>query len=332
MAPLCTVEGGSAFYSGEEVSSTPLSSSSFSLTPSTTEESTSLSILPNGRRTVSFSAGAVIHWGAVLHLDDYSEAEKCDCWYQFDEMREIRKEVKDTVALMNQNVLIDELSRFPGKATYAAADASVTTRGLEGKTRVGKRHRKETRFASLAAVFDEQTLQENDGVCDPTMIAMAYAEYSYPVQVAAFQRAVQYQEEAAAMDQNSPDKAFGSADSSRRVNTEGEVGPIKYEFKQHQSTLSSRTQLKQDKMEDTLKISSFSPSIEKADIEINSDATSSNGDENHDVEYLENGSNTDVAHSVGPLRIRDRFSCLITGSASNRSTNSLIGAFRVVQI
>lgn len=344
MAPLRNEEGDAAYFSGEEESSTTISSSSSSpLTSSNRDgESSSLTITRQARRSVSFSTGASIHLGAVLNIDDYTETERCECWYQLDEMREIRRDVKDTVALMNRNVPMHELSRFSDGMNDADIDATITTHGLEGKTRAGKRHRKETRLASLAAVFDEQTLQEMDGVCDPTMIAMAYAEYSYPMQVAAFQRAAQYQKEAAAIyrimqetdnHHSSPDHmVFTSADSSGSANAETVVGPIKYNFDECRSKRSSDNNLDLEKSGGDLDHASFSvPNGTATSSESTADGTDNSSDENNNIEYIEDNDDTDGPYNAGPLRIRDRFACLLPGSAA-KSTPSLIGAFRVVQI
>ena len=60
-----------------------------------------------------------------MKFADHSPAEKCDCWYQADEMLAIRREVKETVALMNQNLPV------------GIPKALMSTHGLEGKPRWG---------------------------------------------------------------------------------------------------------------------------------------------------------------------------------------------------
>jgi len=338
MAPLCNEEGDAAFYTEEESSTTIIAISSSLSSSSTVEEISSMAMTSPARRSVSFSPGAAVHLGAVMHVDDYSEAEKCECWYQADEMREIRREVKETVALMNRNVPIDKLSLI---ASEMNNDVTFTIHGLEGKTRSGKRYRKEIRFASLAAVFDEQTLQEMDGVCDPIMIAMAYGEYSYPMQVAAFQRALQHQKKAAAIFQNndkkddhqySTDNYFTSAVTISSVNAEAIVGPIKYDFNESRSTLSPGNLLELEIADDDFDSASFSVSNDKVvSSELTADSMNNNSNENDILGYHENFMNTNRLYDIGPLRIRDRFACLLPGSAS-KNTRSLIGAFRVVQI
>ena len=342
MAPLCTEDGHAAFYTEEESSSTTMSVMSSSVSSSIAEdEPSSLAITPPARRTVSFSPGAAVHLGAIMHIDDYSQAEKYECWYQAVEMLEIRREVKETVALMNQNVPIDELCRMSEEMKDTGMDVSLSTHGLEGKTRAGKRYRKETRQASLAAVFDEQALQEMDGVFDSTLVAMAYAEYSYPMQVAAFQRAAQHHKHSATLYQNcnnkddhqsSTETAFTSAVTSSSIDVGAAIGPIKYDFNDCPSTRSAGNFLELEKAEDDFDSASFSVSNDKvASSELNVESVSSNSDKDRILDNHENENSINRPYNIGPLRIRDRFACLLPGSASN-STRSLMGALRVVQI
>lgn len=319
MAPFSSNEAG-AFYSIDGESSTTISSSS-SRTPLTLLGEESM----RKRRSVSFSPDAAVHVDAVMNLADYSPAEKCECWYQADEMQAIRREVKETVALMNQDLPVGT----PDSRTL------LSTHGLEGKTKVGKRHRKEIRLASLAAVFDEQSLQEMDGVCDPIMIARAYSEYTYPMLVAAFQRASFYQKEAAAMNQTmteeESDDRFSSpiADTSRSVVAESTGASTKSDPEEYPST-PQREKIEDEKTEAAPEsaLSLVSNEMAVDTINNNNNIIDNNID---DIENLENGDGDNHPYNVGSLRIRDRFACLLPGSASN-GTRSLIGAFRVVQI
>lgn len=358
MAPLCNQEEN-VFYNEEDSDSCSLTESSSSSSPIET---------PPASRSVSFSPGAAVHLGAVMHIDDYSDAEKCDCWYQAQEMREIRKEVKDTIVLMNQMVHIDEIMVTTGdddddddNNDNEYDNATVTTRGLEGKTRAGKRHRRETRLASLAAVFDEQTMQDMDCISDPNMIAMTYREYAYPMQVAAFQRASQYEKEAAIrdnIDTNNEDKVdqqssspaatatadtFTSTDNSSCDDDEDDkvpVGTTKYDFQNGDSTQPFGKLLELEETEDDAFDESSSPSLTATTDTETETATNikvvgydtnslNNSNDIHNHHHGVNNNNN-RPYNIGPLRIRDRFTCLLPGSSSNR--RSLMGALRVVQI
>ena len=76
---------------------------------------------------------------------------------------------------------------------------------------------------------------------------------------------------------------------------------------------------------------SSSVSNEMAVDTINNSSNNNIDDNISDIENLENDNGDNHPYNVGPLRIRDRFACLLPGSASN-GTRSLMGAFRVVQI
>jgi len=332
MAPLCDQDvNASAYYNGEEEPTDATNKSSCSSSLSSTDDddssSESFTTVPTGKRSVSFSAGAAVHLGAVMHVDDYSETEKYQCWYQADELREIRKEVKETVALMNQNVPIDEGSREDDVMNYDGIETTVTTHGLEGKTRTGKRNRREVRIASLSAVFDEQTMQEMDGVDDPVMIAMAYIEYSYPMQVAAFQRASQYQKQAASiyqfsnsckehdLQQPTPDTNIMNSFEINR--SEEPVGPVKYDFN---VTRSEPTYFQLGNSSDHSQVLASKDAVV-------ADDRGAGGS----LQLYEPDDDINRPFNMGPLTIRDRFACFLPGSSSN-GRRSLMGALRVVQI
>ncbi|OEU17295.1 hypothetical protein FRACYDRAFT_237704 [Fragilariopsis cylindrus CCMP1102] len=215
------------------------------------------------KRSVSFSTEAAVHVGAVINLDDYTNEEKYNAYYCLDEMRTIRQEIKDTVALLNRMIPRDEIELTATDSSFCYHEHTETQsqrsllciRGLEGKTRTGKRQRRATRMKSISAVFDEQSMQVMDGIHDPIMIAMSYNEYSYPMQVAAFQRAAHYQKEekeaneeeeeqaANANNNNNEDQSsvssFSSVSlssissasaSSSTYNNAVSIGPSKYDF------------------------------------------------------------------------------------------------------
>eukprot|EP00531_Pseudo-nitzschia_arenysensis_P019320 CAMPEP_0116124702 /NCGR_PEP_ID=MMETSP0329-20121206/5418_1 /TAXON_ID=697910 /ORGANISM="Pseudo-nitzschia arenysensis, Strain B593" /LENGTH=315 /DNA_ID=CAMNT_0003618693 /DNA_START=29 /DNA_END=973 /DNA_ORIENTATION=- len=315
MAPLWNEEGHVTFFSSVEESSTTIS-----LNARTREETLPLATKSSSRRTVSFSPEAAFHVDAVMHLDDYSESERLDCWYQPGEMMEIRREVKETVALMNRNVPMDDVTRLSAEMNAAGMDVKeITTHGLEGKTKAGKRHRKDVRLASLAAVFEEQTSQDMDGICDPIMIARAYAEYAYPMQVAALKRAALYQNEVAASRQKDEQRSY-----LEDVLTCPEPNLVV------QATFEStkpecRETLEEVKSTEVAAETTTSPRMN--DMPASSELvtmTINNNDGNfeNNIENVENDEDVNSPFYVGPLRIRDRFACLLPGSSSN-GTQSL---------
>lgn len=336
MAPLCNEEGHIAIYTDEELPSTTLSLDPSNLASSSTREETlPLTIKPAGRCSVSFSPSAAIHVDAVMNIDDYSQSEKYECWYQVAEMMEIRREVKETVALMNRNVPMDDIIRLSAEMNASGLDVTtITTHGLEGKTKIGKRHRKEIRMQSLAAVFDEQTLQEMDGICDPIMIARAYAEYTYPTQVAAFQRAALHQKEAAAIHQKDEQQSPVNEDVPSAETSSGIVAPATLESTKSAEGCQESVKVDEEEREEVaLERKPFSLSNDMSASSELVTHTMNNNNENieNNVEIVENDDGVNGPYYNGPLRIRDRFACLLPGSSSN-NTRSLMGAFRVVHI
>ena len=317
MAPLCNDDLNPAFYTeDEEESSSSATMRSSTLSSSAAEGSSSSSsspMTPPTRRSVTFSAGAAVHFGAVINLGDYSEAEKFDCWFQAEEMREIRREMKETVALMNQNVVIDESGNDPTNTR--------SIHGLEGKTRSGKRDRRKIRLESLAAVFDEQALQGMDGVCDPELIAIAYKRCSHPVQQAAIQRASRHREESAAYyhhqdgDNHDGDGSVAHANTLTSYCTAGaelREEPMKADTNEisNISSHSSGSNLVEESTGDVDGSSSpvyydAVPGFGLADPVVGNTI-----ERQERLEDLENANSSNLAYSPGAFKIRDRFAWL----------------------
>lgn len=329
MAPLFTDEGHAAFFSTEDKSATAISENG-PLSPASREDEESLPMKQKVGPSVSFTPGASVLVYSGISIDDYSPEDRIQCWYQFDELRQIRTEVKDTVALMNQNLPMNIISHDSADSNDAGVEMKTyTTHGLEGKTKEGKRQRKENRIASLAAVLDEQNLQDMDGVCDPVAIASAYIEYSYPSQVAAFQRASLFQEEVAAIylsmedltsEEDEEDTTFTDTSSSIVIEA-----PVESTYSDSNEFQPTSEEEEQDEIFYECNVSSFS---EESDAEPNPTADTSNSiGENKNIESLED----EAGVTSGPSTKRDRFAYLLPGSASN-STTSVMGNFLVAQI
>jgi len=308
MAPLCSEESNAAFYGDDESSSsTTMQSSSTSLLSSSLVVSSS-PMTPKTRRSVTFSAGAAVHLGAVINIGDYSEDEKCYCWLQPDEMREIRREVKETVALMNNNISIND-----------TAYETMSTHGLEGKTKSGKRDRKKIRLASLAAVFDEQALQEMDGICDPNLIAIAYAECCFPMQVAAFVRASEHRKETFAYYENDINKdnddikhehPLASNDTSSFVGAELLEEPTKNTLNGSTPEESFPNGLNLDDLDD-INVTPLSASNDKDTTFGSADLAVSNKiEETENLETVDNDNSADLPYNTGAFKIRNRFAWL----------------------
>jgi len=310
--------------------STNIVTTTSSSSPSSSSSSSSLSSSSNKlsvKRSVSFSAEAAVHVGAIINVDDYTNEEKYECWYNVDEMRRIRQEVKHTIALMNQMIPRDQIE----SDSLFSSMQLLCTRGLEGKTRTEKRHRRDIRMKSISAVFDEQSMQDMDGIFDPVMVAMAYDEYSYPMKIAAFQRAAQYEKEATGTENNDNDNVQASSSSSSTfsiIGSEGKesvqvAGPTEYDFRPCRSRQSiTKTlnilEIEQNQEEEDAVESDFSSSSSST-----TTGTSTNEqlasicseiiilDLNKNKNNRLYSSNT-TRHIGGvPMRFRDRFTCLL---------------------
>jgi len=172
------------------------------------------------QRSVSFPAGNVVtttHY--ILHINDFTLSEQRDCWYNEGDMYEIRQAWKDLVLMMEQNpkLLINGENNDDDETGFCI-------RGLEGKTRDGKRIRRAARNSSITAVIDEQIYQDMDGIVDQVMIAMAYSECCFQNQKDAFVRGINDCKVAREIHEL-------PVDSSCANNKENDlVGPTKFDF------------------------------------------------------------------------------------------------------
>jgi len=311
----------------EEIASASTSTSAnIVTTTSSSSPSSSSSNTLSVKRSVSFSAEAAVHVGAIINVDDYTNEEKYECWYNVDEMRRIRQEVKHTIALMNQMIPRDQIE----SDSLFSSMQLLCTRGLEGKTRTEKLHRRDIRMKSISAVFDEQSMQDMDGISDPVMVAMAYDEYSYPMKIAAFQRAAQYEKEATETENNDNDNVKASSSSTYSIMGSEDkesvqvAGPTEYDFHPCRSRQSITKTLnileieQHQEEEDAVESDDFSSSS-------SSTTTGTSTNDEHasicseiiilDVNKNKNNrlySSTTTRNIGGvPMRFRDRFTCLL---------------------
>jgi hypothetical protein len=106
----------------------------------------------------------------VLHIMDYSAEEKQATWFDGDEIRSFKNEIKASAALM-----VDGVSE----------SAELCSRGLEARTRDGALRKRHNKVDARAAVFLEQEFQMEEGFLDEEAIADAYYDRTQHCQVAA---------------------------------------------------------------------------------------------------------------------------------------------------
>ena len=87
---------------------------------------------------------------------DYTDDEKRACWYEKEEWRTMRSNVKQTISAMSDDI---------------HHESHITRRGLENRTPDELRRRRQLRLTVCLAVIDEQQRQWENGVTDPSKIA-----------------------------------------------------------------------------------------------------------------------------------------------------------------
>jgi len=171
---------------------------------------------PVTRRSVSFATDVTTH--DVLHIDDFTLAEQRSCWYTETEMVNIRRAWKEIVTFIESNVQFDEET------------TELCTRGLEGKTKDGKRLRRALRNSSIAAVIDEQIYQEMDGEMDHIMIAITYSDCCFQNQKEAFERGCEDYKVARAIHELPVPESNDETDDIDQTKENAAVGPTKFDF------------------------------------------------------------------------------------------------------
>jgi hypothetical protein len=190
MAPFSNIERA-VYYDDNEEDIVSLDREVDPFSSATSSTLVRKSSFSSSRRTFGSSSSSVtfateVTVFAVLHISDYSLTERRETWYSAEETRQVRLEWKSVVHAMESstiNCMVDNDELY------------ICVRGLEGKTYTGKQRRREARSASLDVVLNEQWCQGTDhddvAIVDPVMIAMAYHELTYPMQVEAYKKAQQ---------------------------------------------------------------------------------------------------------------------------------------------
>jgi hypothetical protein len=118
-----------------------------------------------GKKRVSFSnapAGIV----EVKSLEDFSKEELEQTWFTRQEFDDIKESYRSVLRRMQNKEHIQDTEE-------------CSTRGLEGRSRMGARNRQTIMMESILAVLNEQMEQQNEGRNDSEAIAIAYRQYGY---------------------------------------------------------------------------------------------------------------------------------------------------------
>lgn len=120
----------------------------------------------------------------ITHLDDMTEEEIAETWYDANEYSEIKSNYQHTIFLMESNEKISD------------DDEDHTTRGLEYRTQDGAWARYENKRDAYNAVLDEQDRQWKVDKDDDEMIRKIYLDHSKKCADAAVVRALHDEREA----------------------------------------------------------------------------------------------------------------------------------------
>jgi hypothetical protein len=128
-------------------------------------------------RYVSFYPHVVVE--PVLHLHDYTKAEKKACWFSQHEIARTNKRIDQTVNLIERNILLDN-------------DNEYCSRGLEALTTKGRIQKNQIRAKARDAVLDQQNVLRwlAGSMTDEQRIAEVYRGNTQESRIAAYIKGV----------------------------------------------------------------------------------------------------------------------------------------------
>mmetsp|Transcript_97612 Transcript_97612/g.135678 ORF Transcript_97612/g.135678 Transcript_97612/m.135678 type:complete len:234 (-) Transcript_97612:42-743(-) len=163
---------------GDDESSSTISASTITCSSplhhdTTDDEVSSLSSSTRStRKGVSFKDDCIEVVNFVLHRNDFTSEEKAATWYNVDEIRSIKNGVRAAVQILTHTPNAPETSDY-------------TPRGVEDRTRENAKIKRQLKIDARAAVFFEQSIQEEDGFVDDEVLADVYYDYSQSASVKA---------------------------------------------------------------------------------------------------------------------------------------------------
>jgi hypothetical protein len=111
----------------------------------------------------------------VTHINDYTQEDIDDTWYQKEDWKNMRKGMKQSIKFMVKYGIVDD-------------DLEFCSRGLE--TRADTIQRRQNKNEAFAAVMNEQHLQRIEDSDLSELIAMLYSVYTFPCQQTAYMQGV----------------------------------------------------------------------------------------------------------------------------------------------
>lgn len=142
------------------------------------------------RRRVRFNQSVSVR--PVLHVNNMSDDEIADAWYNRHECADIKRSMAVTIKMMSAGVL-------------KVDDDEHCSRGLEHRTRPGSAQRRENKMIALDAVLDEQDRQQACGVVNDEAIRKVFVQENLHCRLAALEKGVADQDEARNLDEQDED-------------------------------------------------------------------------------------------------------------------------------
>lgn len=112
-----------------------------------------------GKTKKSVSFHEKVRCTATLHVNDYTDEEYVNSWYQKHEFREIRREIANTIQLYEAGAIQGDSTKF-------------CLQGVENKMAMQAQRKRDSKMMAWSAVLDAQTSFFGDA----DMIASAYSE------------------------------------------------------------------------------------------------------------------------------------------------------------
>jgi hypothetical protein len=112
------------------------------------------------RRSISFFPNVAVN--TIIHVDEFTDEERRELWYQKDEYKEMKKQLRIGV------------QTFLDKRPQLIEDDEFVLRGLEYMIPANAKIKRRNKCYSLCAVLDEQDRQDQVGTHDPEKIARGY--------------------------------------------------------------------------------------------------------------------------------------------------------------
>ena len=134
-------------------------------------EQVTASLPKSSRRKRSVTFMGLVKVKNTLHIKDYTKEEVSAAWYNESESSTIKFTTK---------VVVSQMERATKKKGGEPVDEdTVSTRGLEGRTRKGQKKKFNARQEAQCAVLDEQYRQYAMDDFDPDHLALLYKECTY---------------------------------------------------------------------------------------------------------------------------------------------------------